>query len=83
MTGALMEALGWAGAVLLVVAYGLVSWRRLNPRGTHYQALNVMGSALILANSAFHGAWPSIATNAFWMLVGLAVLVRPASASAR
>ena len=73
----MMEVAGWIGAALLILAYGLLSWQWLHARGIAYQGLNIAGSALILANSAYHHALPSIATNAFWMILGVWVLARP------
>lgn len=68
------DVAGWTGAALLILAYGLVSWGRIEARSRGYQWLNVAGSALILLNSLYCRALPSVATNLFWITVGLSAM---------
>jgi hypothetical protein len=70
-----VDVMGWAGGAVLFLAYGLVSWGRLQGGSVAFQLLNLTGSAGLLANSAFHGAWPSAVLNGLWMVIGLAHVV--------
>ena len=74
MTGLLVDVAGWIGAVALLLGYGLVSAGRVDGRGTGFQLLNLVGSAGLLANGIWHGAWPSAALNAVWVVIGVAAL---------
>jgi hypothetical protein len=65
------DAIGWAGAVTLLVAYALISSKKLEGDSTAYQLLNIIGSLLLVANTIFYGAYPSTFVNAIW--VGIAV----------
>ena len=76
MTGLLVDAAGWAGAAALLLAYGLVSSGRLDGRGTRFQLLNLVGAVGLLANGIWHGAWPSAALNAVWLVIGITALSR-------
>ena len=76
MTGLLLEAAGWAGAGALLLAYGLVSAGRLDGRSLRFQLLNLVGAGGLLANGIWHGAWPSAALNAVWLVIGVTVLRR-------
>jgi hypothetical protein len=67
----LVDLLGWAGAVALLSAYWLVSTRRTHGAAISYQVLNLLGSILVLANSLYYGAYPSVAVNGVWILIGL------------
>jgi hypothetical protein len=67
----LVDLLGWAGAVALLFAYWLVSTRRRDGASTSYQTLNLIGSILVLLNSLYYGAYPSVAVNGVWILIGL------------
>jgi hypothetical protein len=67
----LVDVLGWAGAVALLSAYWLVSTRRTDGASLWYQLLNLLGAVLVLANSLYYGAYPSVAVNAVWILIGL------------
>jgi len=72
----LIDILGWIGAILLLLAYALVSNRKLAGDSVRFQLLNLSGGLLLAANSAYHGALPSVAVNAVWIVIGLAALLR-------
>ena len=76
MTGPLIDTAGWVGAAALLVAYGLVSSGRLHGRSTAFQMLNLTGAFGLLANGIWHGAWPSAALNAVWLVIGIAAVMR-------
>ena len=70
----LVEAAGWGGATLILVAYILLSLGRLDGRSRTFQWMNVVGAAGFVVNSGWHGAIPSAALNLVWLGVGLATL---------
>jgi hypothetical protein len=72
----LIDVAGWIGAVLLLLAYALVSSRKLAGDSVRFQLLNLSGGLLLAANSAYHGALPSVAVNAIWIVIGLVALLR-------
>jgi hypothetical protein len=72
----LIELAGWLGTAALLLAYGLVSTRRLAGDSVPYQLLNLVGGALVLINSFYHGAMPSVAVNVFWIAIGIFALSR-------
>jgi hypothetical protein len=72
----LITVVGWAGAALLLLAYGFTSTGRLPPEGARFQFLNLTGALALTANSAYYGAWPSAALNIVWIVIGVAALVR-------
>ena len=65
------DAIGWAGAALLLVAYAMVSSRKLEGNSMTYQFLNIIGSLLLAANTVFYRAYPSSFVNLIW--TGIAV----------
>ena len=71
-----VDVVGWAGAVLVLAAYGLVSTKRLDGDSVAYQALNVAGAAGMLINTYVRGALPSAALNVIWIGVGIYVLAK-------
>ena len=74
MQSLLIEAVGWIGAALILGSYILVSTGKLSGRSKTFQWMNVVGAAGFVINSGWHGAIPSNALNAMWLLVGLATL---------
>jgi len=70
----LINVLGWIGAAVLLSAYWLVSTQRASGTSRRYQGMNLLGALLVLANSLYHGAHPSVGVNAFWIAIGLYTL---------
>jgi hypothetical protein len=71
----LADALGWVGAAALLLAYALVSFRKLSVQAKTYQALNIFGSFLLIINTAYHHAYPSTAVNVIWILIAVVSLL--------
>lgn len=71
-----MAVCGWIGGVALICAYAMVSFGKLSSKGAEFQSLNLAGSLMLAANSAWHHAWPSACVNLIWIGVGTAALVR-------
>jgi drug/metabolite transporter (DMT)-like permease len=65
------DAIGWAGAAALLVAYAMVSSRKLQGDSNAYQVLNIIGSLLLAVNTIFYRAYPSSFVNTIW--IGIAV----------
>ncbi|MEY9965173.1 hypothetical protein ABIA33_003215 [Streptacidiphilus sp. MAP12-16] len=70
---------GWAAAAALLAAYALVSSGRLSGAGLRFQVLNLTGAAGLTLNSAIHRAWPSVALNIIWIVIGAVALARGGS----
>jgi hypothetical protein len=75
-TVVLVNVLGWLGAASLLGAYGLVTAGRIVGTGTVFQILNLAGGGLLMVNSAYYGAWPSVFLNFVWVIIGIVGLVR-------
>ena len=71
-----VEAAGWGGAALILLAYLLLSLGRLTGQSPLYQWMNVAGAAGFVINGWWHGAIPSAALNVLWMLIGGFALIR-------
>jgi len=67
----LVEVAGWAGALLILGSYILISTGRLSARSALFQWMNVAGSAGLLLNAVWHRAIPSMALNMVWFAIGL------------
>ena len=67
---------GWAGAVLILLAYLLLSLGRLTGQSRTYQAMNVVGAIGFVINGWWHGALPSTTLNVIWALIGAFALWR-------
>ncbi len=65
-----VEIAGWLGALLILLAYLLLSAGRLTGQSLAYQAMNVVGATGFVINGWWHGAIPSAALNVLWLLIG-------------
>ena len=71
-----VEAAGWAGAMLILAAYVLLSLERIVAKSVTYQLLNVVGAAGFIVNGVANHALPSATLNVIWMAIGLLALWR-------
>jgi hypothetical protein len=65
------DAIGWVGAAALLVAYAMVSHKKLEGDSATYQLLNIGGSLPLAANTIFYGSYPSTFVNLIW--AGIAI----------
>lgn len=65
-----IDLLGWIGGIEVLIAYGLISTKKVTERSLLYQLLNLTGAILLIANTIIKGAYPSAFVNIIW--VGIA-----------
>ena len=73
----LIEVIGWAGAVLILGAYALLSAGKLRSDAAVYHLMNILGAAGFVINSGWNGALPSAAMNLVWIGIGAYALCQP------
>jgi hypothetical protein len=66
-----VEVVGWAGAVLILLAYLLLSAGKMTGQSLSYQAMNVLGAAGFVVNGWWHRALPSAVLNILWLGIGV------------
>ncbi|MEO6432365.1 MAG: hypothetical protein ABIO29_00090 [Sphingomicrobium sp.] len=69
-----IEVVGWAGALLILLAYLLLSAGKLTGQSRAYQWMNVAGAAGFIVNGWAHRALPSTTLNVVWMGIGIVAL---------
>ena len=79
----LIDVIGWIGAVAILVAYALVSTRKLEGTSTPYQLLNLVGGACLIANTIYYKAYPSTFVNLVWAGIAIYTIVRYGAARRR
>ena len=67
----LLTLAGWTGAISAVVAYGLVTMKRISPDSLLFQRLNIVGAGLLSVSASVHSAWPSAVVNVIWVEIGV------------
>jgi hypothetical protein len=70
-----INLIGWTGVVFLLIAYALVSTKRCSGDSVIYQSLNITGALLLIINSFYFGAYPSVGINIAWVGIGFFTLI--------
>ena len=68
------DAVGWVGAILLLVAYGLVSFKRLEGSSIVYQIMNAVAGVLLAISTFYRAAYPSSFLNVVWAIIAVAAI---------
>ncbi|MBP6111970.1 MAG: hypothetical protein KA482_06280 [Sphingobium sp.] len=68
------DVAGWVGAILILISYIMITSGSSSGRSTLYQSMNVIGAVGLIANGIAYKAFPSVALNLVWVVVGLYAL---------
>ena len=67
---------GWIGMLLIILAYYLLSKKRLKSNDIRYHLLNGFGGVGLLISSAYVKLWPVAVLNIFWTLVAIYSIIK-------
>ncbi len=70
----IVDLIGWVGALVVLIAYGLVSAKRVEGDARSYQLLNLFGGAFLIVNTLYYGAYPSSLVNLVWVTIAVITL---------
>ena len=76
MVKLIADLLGWAGALILLSAYGAVSFGKIRPSSIWYQFCNGLGGVFLVVNTVYYHAYPSAFVNVVWIGIALAARAR-------
>lgn len=66
-----VDILGWAGAILILAGYALISFRKVEGNSLVYQLMNIVGSIFLAVNTLYYGAIPSSLVNIIWAIIAV------------
>lgn len=72
----LIDVTGWMGVISLLLAYVLVSMRKVEGDSIVYQLMNLVGSAFLIVNSFHYRALPSVGVNVVWVGIAAYTIAR-------
>ena len=70
------QIVGWIGTFLIVLAYFLVSYKKVDGSSKIYQAMNLLGAIGVGANVFHQQAWPAVALEVVWGIIAIVALFR-------
>jgi hypothetical protein len=65
-----IDIIGWVGGIEVLIAYFLISTKKVDQKSILYHLLNLTGALLLIVNTIIKGAFPSAFVNIVW--VGIA-----------
>ena len=71
-----INILGWAGTILYLIAYGMVSAKKVEVDSWLYQGLNFVAGTLLIINTLYLRAYPSAGLNIAWVAIAVLTLGR-------
>lgn len=72
----LIDIISWIGTILYLVAYALVSMKKVEGDSVLYQGMNIVAGALLVINTLYLRAYPSAGLNVAWIGIGMLTLGR-------
>lgn len=70
------QIIGWIGAFLVVLAYFLVSYKKVDGASKIYQLMNLVGAVGVGVNAFYQQVWPPLAIQFVWGIIAIIALVR-------
>ena len=70
-TKTIISLIGWLGAISYLLAYILVSLRKLEGDSITFQTLNLVGGVCLTINTYYNTAYPVTALNLAWVSIAI------------
>ena len=71
MGEAFFQIAGWIGAAMVVLAYFLITYKKVDGASISYQTLNLLGCVGVAINAFHQAAWPSLGIQIVWGVVAI------------
>ncbi len=72
----IIDSLGWIGAFFYLLAYFLVSTKRLAGDAISYQIMNLIGGITLTINTFYYHTLPAMTVNVAWIGISVFTLAR-------
>lgn len=75
-TDTLVGIIGWIGSGLLILAYGLLSLKRIASSSWLFHTMNLLGGLFLMVNTMYHGSYAASFVNIFWSIIAIGALIK-------
>ena len=72
----LVQVVGWIGTFLIILAYFLISYKKIGADSKVYQTMNLLGAVGVGTNVFYEQAWPAVALQVIWGIIAITALVK-------
>jgi hypothetical protein len=71
-----VETIGWLASILIVGAFALNSFGKIEATSKSYQFANLIGGICFVINTIYHHAYPSAVVNVVWVIIAISALLK-------
>jgi hypothetical protein len=71
----LIDIAGWIGSVVILVAYGLNTYKKISADSLIFYILNVVGGILLVIYSLYKEAYPNVFINIIWVIIAIPAII--------
>jgi hypothetical protein len=72
----IIEVLGWVGSVMILAAYGLNSYQKIQSDSWAFLLLNGMGGLFLIVYTVHKEAYANTFINIAWVVIAIPALLR-------
>lgn len=76
MNQLVIDVLGWIGTTSYLIAYFLVSTKKLAGDAVSYQLMNLLGGVMLTINTLYYHTLPAVTVNVAWIGISIFALGR-------
>ena len=73
--GKIAQIVGWIGTLVIIIAYLLVSYKKVEGSNKYYQLMNLLGAIGVGINVFFQKAWPALTLQIAWGIIAISSLL--------
>ncbi len=71
-----VEIIGWIATILIVGAFALNSFGKIEATSKYYQFANLIGGIFFIINTIHLKAYPSAVVNVVWVIITISALLK-------
>ncbi len=71
----LIDIIGWTGSIMVIAAYGLNSYQKLDSKSLMFLLLNLFGGIFLIVYSYYYSAFANTFINVVWVIIAVPALV--------
>lgn len=71
-----IQTLGWIGTFFVILAFFLVSNKKVESDSKAYQSMNLLGAVGVGVNVFHQGAWPAFTLQVIWGIISISILIK-------
>jgi len=72
----IVECIGWFGAIVVLIAFFLISTHRTDATKPIFHWLNIIGALGLIIHTSYNSAFPSAFVNVIWVGVAFFSLIK-------